>query len=41
MMSSFDTDTDDEVTDDDLDDRAEEVLDGEFVTFEEHADRRE
>ena len=40
-MSSFDTDADDEVTDEDLDDRADEVLDGEFVTFEEHADRRE
>lgn len=40
-MSSYDVEEDDEIDPDELDERAEEVRDGEFLTFEEHADRRE
>jgi len=40
-MSSYDVEEDDEIDPDELDEWAEEVQDGEFLTFEEHADRRE
>lgn len=33
--------TDDEIEPAELDERAEEVDDGEFLTFEEHAEKRE
>lgn len=39
-MSSHKID-DDEINPDDLDDRAEDALDGDYVTFEEHAEKRE
>jgi hypothetical protein len=39
-MSSFDVE-DEEIDPEDLDDRADDVLDGDFVTFEEHEAKRE
>jgi hypothetical protein len=39
-MSSFDVE-DEEITPEDLDERADDVLDGDFVTFEEHEEKRE
>lgn len=39
-MSSFDVE-DEEIAPEDLDERADDVLDGDFVTFEEHEEKRE
>lgn len=41
-MSSYDVDPDDdEIPADELDERAEDTLEGDYVTFEEHAEKRE
>ena len=39
-MSSHTID-DEDVSPDELDERAEDVLDGDYVSFEEHAEKRE
>lgn len=39
-MSSFDVE-DEEIAAEDLDERADDILDGDFVTFEEHEEKRE
>ncbi|WP_411799268.1 hypothetical protein [Halonotius sp. F2-221B] len=40
-MATHDETEDDEIEPAELDERAEEVEDGEFLTFEEHAEKRE
>jgi len=40
-MATHDQEGDDEIEPEELDERAEEVEDGEFLTFEEHAEKRE
>lgn len=39
-MSSYEID-DEDVSPDELDERAEDALDGDYVSFEEHAEKRE
>lgn len=41
MMATHDETEDDEIEPQELHERAENIEDGEFLTFEEHADKRE
>lgn len=40
-MATHDKTEDDEIEPEELDERAEKVEDGDFLTFEEHAEKRE
>jgi len=40
-MSTYDPEEDDEIEPAELDERADETRDGEFLTFEDHAAKRE